>query len=117
MDTAANLDVLARELLADAAAQPALRAAHTLPHPVDGLRQTVIALLAGQQLAEHESPGPASLLVLHGRVRLIADEETRLLGAQEISPIPHRRHSLHADEDSVILLSVALPQRAPVGAH
>ena len=29
-----NLDELARELLTDAAMQSALRAAHTLPHPV-----------------------------------------------------------------------------------
>ena len=45
-DTPVDLDRLAAELLADAAAQSALRAAHTLPHPVDGLRQTVIALAA-----------------------------------------------------------------------
>lgn len=108
-----NLDELASELLADAAMQKALRAAHTLPHPVDGLRQTVIALIADQQLAEHESPGAASLQVLRGRVRLIAGDQTDVLSAQQVSPIPNRRHSLHADEDSVVLLSVAVPQRAP----
>jgi quercetin dioxygenase-like cupin family protein len=112
-----NLDDLARELLADAAMQSALRAAHTLPHPVDGLRQTVIALISGQELAEHESPGPASLLVLRGTVRLVSDEQTDTLGAQQICPIPNRRHSLHADEDSVVLLSVAVPQRAPADAR
>jgi quercetin dioxygenase-like cupin family protein len=111
-----NLDNLAGELLGDAAMQSALRSAHTLPHPVDGLRQTVIALVAGQELAEHESPGPASLMVLRGSVRLVAGDESQTVGALEISPIPNRRHSLHADEDSVVLLSVAVPQRAP-GAH
>ncbi|WP_217640568.1 LuxR family transcriptional regulator [Blastococcus tunisiensis] len=112
-----NLDELATELLADAAMQNALRAAHTLPHPVDGLRQTVIALIRGQQLAEHESPGPASLLVLRGRVRLVAGEHTDELGPSQIVPIPDRRHSLHADEDSVVMLNVAVPQRAPSGAR
>ncbi|CCG05661.1 hypothetical protein [Blastococcus saxobsidens] len=112
-----NLDELATELLADAAMQNALRAAHTLPHPVDGLRQTVIALIRNQDLAEHESPGPATLLVLRGRVRLVAGEQTEVLAAHQISPIPNRRHSLHADEDSVVLLSVAIPQRAPTGTR
>ena len=107
-----SLDELADRLLEEAAGHSAQRAAHTLPHPVDGLRQTVIALVGGQQLAAHESPGPASLLVLRGTVRLVSDDRTDLLRAQQISPTPDARHSLHADEDSVVLLSVALPQRA-----
>ena len=102
-----NLDRLADELLTDAAMQHALRAAHTLPHPVDGLRQTVIALMAGQQLAEHESPGSATVLVLRGRARLVSGDEEIEVGTNQISPIPDRRHSLHADEDTVVLLSVA----------
>ncbi|MCF6744709.1 LuxR family transcriptional regulator [Blastococcus sp. KM273128] len=107
------MGALSDELLGDAAAQNALRAAHTLPHPVDGLRQTVIALIGGQQLAEHESPGPATLLVLRGRVRLVAGDDEIALRAHQIAPIPHRRHSLQADEDSVVLLSVAVGQRTP----
>ena len=111
-DGAVDLTELAERLLADAGGHTAQRAAHTLPHPVDGLRQTVIALRAGQQLADHESPGPASLQVLRGAVRLVSGDRTDLLRAQQIGPIPDARHSLHADEDSVVLLSVALPQRA-----
>ena len=91
----------------------ARRAASTLPHPVEGLRQTLLALLGGAELGEHESPGPASLVVLRGRVRLIAGEDTVELGAQQFSPVPDRRHSLHADEDSVVLLSIAVPSRLP----
>jgi quercetin dioxygenase-like cupin family protein len=113
--TEASIDVhaLAAELLEKAGSESARRAARTLPHPVDGLRQTVIALLAGADLGEHESPGPASLLCIRGRVRLVAGDETVEVGAHQISPIPNRRHSLHADEDSVVLLNVAVPQRAP----
>ncbi|WP_233492509.1 LuxR family transcriptional regulator [Blastococcus sp. TF02A-30] len=114
---AVDLRGLAEELLADAAMQTALRAAHTLPHPVDGLRQTVIALIGGQQLAEHESPGPSSLHVLRGRVRLVAGDEELSLEQHQVAPIPNRRHSLQADDDSVVLLSVAVPQRAGTPEH
>jgi quercetin dioxygenase-like cupin family protein len=109
-----DLHQLSAELLERAAGERARRAGSTMPHPVDGLRQTLIALLGGAELGEHESPGPASLLVLRGRVRLLAGDETVELGAHQFSPIPDRRHSLHADEDSVVLLSVAVPERAPL---
>ena len=89
--------------------EPAGRAGRTLPHPVDGLRQTVIALRAGAELGEHESPGPASVLVLRGRVRVVAGETSVSLAAHHVSPVPDRRHSLLAEEDSVVLLSVAIP--------
>ncbi len=39
------------------------------------LRETVIALAAGQELADHENPGEATVHVLHGRVRLTAGGE------------------------------------------
>jgi quercetin dioxygenase-like cupin family protein len=108
-----DLHALCAELLERAAGDTARRAARTLPHPVDGLRQTLIGLMAGADMGEHESPGPASLLVIRGQVRLVAGEETVEVGAHRFSPIPNRRHSLHADEDSVVLLSVAVPERAP----
>ena len=109
-----DLHELAADLLDRAARGSAHRAASTLPHPVDGLRQTLIALLGGAELGDHESPGPASLLVIQGRVRIVAGDRTVELGAHQFSPIPDRRHGLHADEDSVVLLSVAVPDRAPL---
>ena len=112
-DAPIDLDALADELLRKATSEHSGRAGSTLPHPVDGLRQTVIALRAGAELGEHESPGPASLMVLRGHVRLVAGEESLELRGHHISPIPDRRHSLHADVDSVVLLSVAVPDRAP----
>jgi quercetin dioxygenase-like cupin family protein len=112
-DAPTDLHALAGELLATAQSEHAGRAGRTLPHPVDGLRQTVIALRAGAELSEHESPGAATLLVIRGRVRLVAGEESVPLGADHICPIPNRRHSLHADEDAVVLLSVAVPARSP----
>ncbi|MCW2636934.1 MAG: uncharacterized protein JWQ99_3301 [Blastococcus sp.] len=106
-----DLLALGDELLAAAAEGRSHRAGRTLPHPVDGLRQTLIALREGAELSEHESPGPASLMVVRGRVRLVAGDQTVHLGRQQLSPIPDCRHSLRADEDSVVLLSVAVPVR------
>jgi quercetin dioxygenase-like cupin family protein len=109
-----DLQQLSVDLLDRAAGARVRRAASTLPHTGEGLRQTVIALLGGAELAEHESPGPASLLVLRGRVRLIAGDDTVELATHDLGPIPDRRHSLHADEDSVVLLSVAVPEPGPL---
>jgi quercetin dioxygenase-like cupin family protein len=113
-DDVVQVHELARDLLQRAGAEPARRAGRTLPHPVDGLRQTVIALMAGASLGEHESPGPASLLVIRGRVRLVAGDDSVELAVHQFCPIPDRRHSMHAEDDSVVLLSVAVPERAPM---
>ncbi len=103
-----DLHALSEELLVQAAREHSQRAARTLPHPVDGLRQTVIALRDGALLHEHNSPGPAALLVLRGRARLVAGDQTVTLDSFQYTPIPPRRHSLHADGDTVVLLSVAV---------
>lgn len=118
---AVDLAALADELLAQAAGEHSQRAARTLPHSVDGLRHTVIALRAGAQLHEHNSPpGPAVLLVLVGHARLAAGDSTTTLGALQHAPIPPRRHSLHADSDTVVLLTVAVvparPHPSPPGS-
>jgi quercetin dioxygenase-like cupin family protein len=109
-----DMHQLSADLLERAAGERTHRAASTLPHPAEGLRQTLIALLGGAALGEHASPGPASLMVLRGRVRVVAGDETVEIGTHEISPVPDRRHSVHADEDSVVLLSVAVPDQAPL---
>lgn len=106
-DVPVDLPTLADELLAQAC-EHSQRAARTLPHPVDGLRQTVIALRGGAALHEHNSPGPAALLVLRARARLIAGEQAVTVDAHQHIAIPPRRHSLHADGDTVVLLSVAV---------
>jgi quercetin dioxygenase-like cupin family protein len=109
-----DLQLLADDLLTRAANVHARRAARTLPHPVEGLRQTVLALMAGAELGEHESPGPASLVVLRGRIRLVAGDDVIEVGPHQFTPLPDRRHGLHADEDSIVLLSIAVPDRMPM---
>jgi len=83
------------------------RAAHTIHggHEHE-LRQTVLALLAGHELAEHDSPGEATLQVLQGHVRLTAGGDAWDGRAGDYVAIPRERHALHAVEDSVVMLTV-----------
>lgn len=71
------------------------------------MRQTLIALTAGSELAEHENPGEATIQVLTGRVRLDADGHQWEGRQGDLLLVPPTRHALHAQADSVILLSVA----------
>jgi quercetin dioxygenase-like cupin family protein len=71
------------------------------------LRQTLIALVGGRSLGEHQSPGEATLQVMSGRVRVHAGDETWEGGAGDYVHIPPHRHDLEAVEDAVVLLTVA----------
>jgi len=71
------------------------------------LRQTVIALAAGQRLEEHENPGEATVHVLHGRVRLAAGDTSWEGSAGDLLVVPPSRHSLEALEAAAVLLTVA----------
>ena len=60
-----SLEALARELRQTAGSNGSGRAADTVHGGHEkALRQTVVALVAGQALAEHENPGEATVLVL-----------------------------------------------------
>ena len=66
-----SLTALAREHLESARATSSGRSAHTVYGGHEhSLRQTLIAMTAGTELDEHESPGESTLQVLLGRVRL-----------------------------------------------
>ncbi|MFD1506208.1 cupin [Georgenia yuyongxinii] len=95
---------LVAEHLAAAEASPRGRSALKLIH--DGpLRQSIIALAAGQKLEEHNTPLAATLQVLHGLVRLTSPGGDVVLPAGALEPVPHERHGLAAIEDSVVLLT------------
>lgn len=103
-----SLDALAREHLDRAANGSTGRSATTVYGGHEqSLRQTLVALRAGASLAEHDSPGEATLIVLHGRIHLRAGEDTWDGRAGDLLIIPPVRHSLDAVEDSSILLTVA----------
>jgi quercetin dioxygenase-like cupin family protein len=102
-----SLTSLAAEQLAQARTVHSGRASHTIHggHALE-LRQTVVALASGRELAEHDSPGEATLQVLQGRVRLNAGDDTWDGGQGDCVTIPSHRHSLLALEDSAVLLTV-----------
>lgn len=84
------------------------RAGHTLyGGSSHSLRQTLIALAAGQRLDDHESPGEATLLVVVGHVELATATQKVTAKTGEYVIIPQEVHSLAANEDSAVLLTVA----------
>ena len=102
-----SLTALAREHLETARAATSGRSAHTVYGGHEhSLRQTLLALTAGNGLDDHESPGEATLQVLQGRVRLTTAEAGWEGSAGDHLVIPRTRHGLTAIEDSVILLTV-----------
>ena len=109
-----SLEAVARQQLDAARAASAQRASSTV---VGGheytMRQTVVALVAGASLSEHENPGEASVYVISGRVELVARGDVWEARRGDLIEIPQARHSLHALEDCVILLT-AVPR---AGGH
>jgi len=103
-----SLQAMARELLERAREGSGRRAAATV---IGGhekvLRQTVIAMADGAVLAEHENPGEASVHVLTGRVSLEAGQHSWEGRPGDLLVVPASPHSLHALEDSAVLLTVA----------
>jgi hypothetical protein len=88
-----SLEARARVLMKSAATAPAGRAAATVYGGHEHvLRQTLIALTAGATLSEHENPGDT------------AEWEGR---DGDLIVVPQARHTVHAVEDSAVLLTVA----------
>lgn len=108
-----DLAAAGRDLLQQAAEVAAGRAARTLtPGAGALLTQTLVALEKGRRLDEHTAPEPATLQVLSGQVMLRAGDNTLPVPAESWAALPTEAHDLRADEPSVVLITVALPQRA-----
>ena len=102
-----SLTALARQHLESARAGNGGRSAHTVYGGHEhALRQTLIALVQGSELAEHESPGEATLQVLQGRVQLVSELASWDGMAGDHLIIPPARHSVRALADAVVLLTV-----------
>ncbi|TFD33220.1 cupin domain-containing protein [Cryobacterium cryoconiti] len=103
-----SIEAFAREHLKTAAASTSGRAAGTVFGGHERvMRQTVIALLTGVSLSEHENPGEATIYVLSGRVRLKAGDDVWEGRTGDFLIVPDARHSLEAVEDSTVLMTVA----------
>jgi quercetin dioxygenase-like cupin family protein len=105
-----SLDALARELVGQAAGGEKPGDSRVSRTVVGGhekaLRQTVIALAKDAALAEHASPGEATVLVLRGRVTLAAGAESWEGREGDLIIVPDAPHSLTAQADSAVLLTV-----------
>jgi hypothetical protein len=55
-----------------------------------------MALTAGSSMSEHENPGEATVQVLGGRVRLVADAVSWEGRDGDLLFVPQARHTLHA---------------------
>ena len=97
-----NLLTLAEEHLAAARHNAHGRSAHGL---------ILMALSRGSALAEHESPGEATVQVLTGRIRLTAGDEIWEGGPGDHLVIPLARHDVTALDDAAFLLTVAVGTR------
>jgi quercetin dioxygenase-like cupin family protein len=105
-----SLTALAREQLEAARRASSGRSARTVHGGHEHqLRQTVIAIAEGHELDEHQGPGEATVYVLHGRVRLVSGDTSWPGAAGHLIVVPPSRHTVAADEDSVILLTTVVP--------
>jgi quercetin dioxygenase-like cupin family protein len=113
-----SLEALARQQMKLAATAAGRHTADTVYGGHEKvLRQTVIGMIAGARLAEHENPGEATVLILHGRVRLLAANHSWEAARGDLLIIPDKRHSLEALEDSALLLTVAKLGRHTTRQH
>lgn len=102
-----SLSQLADEHLEAARSSNSGRSAHTVHGGHDHqLRQTLIALAAGRDLSEHQSPGETTLQVLQGHVQLATADDSWDGLPGDLLVVPRERHGLHAVDDSAILLTV-----------
>lgn len=103
-----SLTALVREQLTRAESASSGRSASTVYGGHEHtLRQTVVALAAGQKLQEHENPGEATVHVLHGRVRVTAGDDAWEGSPGDLIIVPNARHALEALAASAVLLTVA----------
>lgn len=107
-----SLEAKARELAKKAAASSSGRAADTIFGGHEKrMRQTVVALREGVEMAEHESPGEATLLVISGRLRLVAGEVSWPGREWDYLVVPNVPHSVQAETDATFVLTVAMGDR------
>lgn len=113
-DSPLDLHALADELLAEARELRAKRSARTLtPGAGAPVKQSLLALAAGQTLQEHLAPGPTTLLGITGTSVLTADADPVTLTDGTWAVCPTGPHTLEAVSDTVVLITVAPDPGSP----
>ena len=112
-ESARRLQLLADELLAEAAQRESLQSSRSLTDPVGGLRQTLIALASTGVVDPGAAAEDGSVHVLRGTARLVAGESCTELRTHDYAPLPGGAHLLSADGPAVILHSVVSVPTSP----
>ncbi len=68
----------------------------------------LLVMKAGERIEEHAAPGPFSLSVREGRIRVVAAEEVAEAGSDTLLTCDGGvRHTVEALSDAVCLLTIA----------
>ena len=103
-----DLRAAGRELLDKAAGLRAGRSARTLtPGRGARLKQSLLALKAGERLQDHLAPGPTTVLGIQGTAVLHHADASVTVTAGVWTTCPTEAHSLEAVSDTVVLITVA----------
>jgi quercetin dioxygenase-like cupin family protein len=108
METIA-LGALGDQLLVRARSASSGRAAVTVHGGhVSSLRQTLIGLVAGRVLDEHENASEITLQLIRGRARIVAGSQATEVGPGDYVVIPLEWDAFEALDDTVVLLTAAV---------
>lgn len=70
------------------------------------LRQTVVGLIAGRRMEEHNNPGEATMHVIQGHLRLHSGDTVWEGLPGDFLIVPQARHWVEAVDDSAFVLTV-----------
>jgi quercetin dioxygenase-like cupin family protein len=80
----------------------------------NGLRTLLLHLKAGEQIPEHQTRGAITVYCLKGQATFVSgDERAELSPALLISLAPEMPHSVVAQQDTLLLVTVSEQIRAP----
>lgn len=100
-----DLTLKTQQLYETARTAVARRAGSTV-YRGDGVRQTLVVILAGEEMAEHESPQEGFVHVMEGKIRLDGYQRSWEIEAGQLLPVPPEKHSVMALEDSILTITV-----------
>lgn len=106
-----DLQAVGEELRAEPSYQRAGKVARTLFRSED-LTLVTVALHQGGELKEHSAPGAATVLVLQGKIRFNAPDQSLLVEpGQSVLFTRGLPHTVQALEDSLMLVTIGKSNR------